>query len=31
VVGVLVVANLIALAPAMVATRSRPRDLLRAT
>jgi ABC-type antimicrobial peptide transport system permease subunit len=31
VAGVLVVANLIAVAPAMVATRSKPRDLLRAT
>ena len=29
--GVLVVANLIAVAPAMVATRSKPRDLLRPT
>jgi hypothetical protein len=29
VAGVLVVANLIAVAPALVATRSKPRDLLR--
>jgi hypothetical protein len=27
--GVLIGANLIALAPALVATRSKPRDLLR--
>jgi hypothetical protein len=31
VAGVLVVGNVIALVPAMVATRSKPRDLLRAT
>jgi hypothetical protein len=31
VAGVLVVANLIAVAPALVATRSKPRDLLRTT
>ena len=31
VAGVVVVANLIAVVPAMVATRSRPRDLLRQT
>ena len=31
VAGVLVVANLIAVAPAMIATRSKPQDLLRAT
>lgn len=31
VVGVLLVANLIAVTPAMVATRSKPRDLLRTT
>ena len=30
-VGALVVADLIAVAPAMIATRSKPRDLLRAT
>jgi hypothetical protein len=29
VLGVLVVANLIAVAPALVATRSKPRELLR--
>jgi hypothetical protein len=31
VAGVLVVANLIAIGPALVATRSKPRDLLRTT
>lgn len=31
VAGVLVVANLIAVVPALVATRSKPRDLLRTT